>query len=123
MTEYLVKWAMNIEADTPEQAAEEALKIHRDVESEASIFNVIDLDTNISKLVDAVEDDDNRCNCTKIKEAYMKIWKAIENNEVAEGFFGFRDEFRMLIQNTEDIIDKDTKYQLVEEKICQNISD
>ena len=40
MTEYLVTWQIDIEADTPEEAAREALKIQRDLDSEAKHFEV-----------------------------------------------------------------------------------
>ena len=43
MTQYLVQWEMDIEADTPEEAASEALKVHRDPSSEATYFTVTQL--------------------------------------------------------------------------------
>lgn len=42
MPDYLVCWAINIAAKTPREAAVEALKIMRDVESTATIFDVFD---------------------------------------------------------------------------------
>lgn len=42
MTHYNVSWEMNIEADNPEAAAREALRIHRDPESIATVFEVWD---------------------------------------------------------------------------------
>ncbi len=40
MTQYLVKWEIDIEADTPEDAARQALEIQRDPESKATCFEV-----------------------------------------------------------------------------------
>ena len=42
MANYRVKWEIDIEADSPEEAAKEALKIQRDPDSVATIFDVID---------------------------------------------------------------------------------
>lgn len=39
---YRVEWNIDIEADSPEEAALEAQKIHRDHESTATIFQVIE---------------------------------------------------------------------------------
>ena len=38
--EYLVEWAIELVADSPEAAAEEALRVHRDPESTATVFSV-----------------------------------------------------------------------------------
>ena len=40
MSEYRVKWEIDIEADSPEEAARIALMIQRDQESEALFFEV-----------------------------------------------------------------------------------
>lgn len=40
MKNYLVTWEIEIEADTPRKAAEEALRIQRDSESMAKVFKV-----------------------------------------------------------------------------------
>ena len=40
MPRYFVQWEIDIEADTPELAALEALKIQRDCNSLATFFNV-----------------------------------------------------------------------------------
>ena len=40
MTRYLVSWEIDIDADTPEDAAKQALEIHRDPESTAEVFKV-----------------------------------------------------------------------------------
>ena len=37
---YLVTWEIDVEADSPEQAAKEALEIQRDTYSEATYFTV-----------------------------------------------------------------------------------
>lgn len=39
MTDYTVKWEINIEADSPEEAAMMALEIQRDPESQATFFD------------------------------------------------------------------------------------
>lgn len=38
---YRVKWEIDIEAGTPEQAAQQALAIQRDPESTATVFEVL----------------------------------------------------------------------------------
>jgi len=43
MPTYLVSWKIEIEADTPREAAEEALEIQRDPESLATLFEVLAL--------------------------------------------------------------------------------
>lgn len=40
VTEYLVRWEIQLYAKSPEEAARKALKIHRDPESIATIFQV-----------------------------------------------------------------------------------
>lgn len=40
MSEYLVTWSMSIEADDPVDAAQQALGIHRDPQSIATVFVV-----------------------------------------------------------------------------------
>jgi hypothetical protein len=40
MTEYRVTWKIDIEADSPEEAAEKALAVHRDPNSIATVFEV-----------------------------------------------------------------------------------
>ena len=39
---YLVTWNIDIEADSPKKAAEDALRIHRDPDSIATVFKVCD---------------------------------------------------------------------------------
>jgi hypothetical protein len=44
---YIVTWVIDIEAETPEEAAEKALEIQRDPESTATVFDVAwDVRTN-----------------------------------------------------------------------------
>ncbi|RLC88670.1 MAG: hypothetical protein DRJ03_01995 [Chloroflexi bacterium] len=52
MTEYLVVWKIELTADSPQEAAAEALKIHRDAESYATVFDVVDMDTGKEVRVD-----------------------------------------------------------------------
>jgi hypothetical protein len=40
MNGYRVTWEMDFEADTPEEAATQALAVHRDPESTATVFDV-----------------------------------------------------------------------------------
>jgi len=40
MTKYYVEWTIDIEADSPREAAEKALAIHRNPESTATVFSV-----------------------------------------------------------------------------------
>ncbi len=53
MTEYLVTWSMPIEADDPVDAAQQALGIHRNPSSIATVFIVEfdDPDTNEGRTV------------------------------------------------------------------------
>ena len=58
MTPFLVKWEIEIEAETPQEAAQKALEIQRDPESIANVFQVthpsgwgctIDLDKEVER--------------------------------------------------------------------------
>lgn len=44
--EYLVTWEMDIAATSPREAAELALGIHRDGQSIATVFTVVDRETD-----------------------------------------------------------------------------
>ena len=44
MPGYRVTWVIDLEADTPQQAAEQALAIQRNPESIATVFDVTDED-------------------------------------------------------------------------------
>lgn len=55
MPSYKIAWYIDVEADTPEEAAEEALGMQRDPESTATIFTVIDCETDKAICYDAVE--------------------------------------------------------------------
>lgn len=46
MAEYRVIWEIDIEADSPEEAAEKALIIQRDPESTATNFTVVHTQSN-----------------------------------------------------------------------------
>lgn len=43
-TSYRVRWEIDIDAETPREAAEEALAIQRDHACMATVFDIIDLD-------------------------------------------------------------------------------
>jgi hypothetical protein len=42
--EYRVTWTIDLDADSPESAADQALAIHRDPQSSATVFTVTDMD-------------------------------------------------------------------------------
>lgn len=50
--EYLVTWHIDIDADTPEEAAKRALEIQRNPESIATVFRVQTLDRSTDVTVD-----------------------------------------------------------------------
>lgn len=52
MTEFLVTWTINLYANTEREAAELALEMHRDKESIATEFEVLNIESNKSTLVD-----------------------------------------------------------------------
>ena len=52
MPEYLMTWKIDIEADTPQNAAEWALITQRDVQSIATVFTVRDKATGVEVDVD-----------------------------------------------------------------------
>lgn len=52
MKQYTVTWEIDIDANTPEEAAREALKIQRDTGSEATVFEVTDTSSEQTKTVD-----------------------------------------------------------------------
>lgn len=52
MKDYKVEWIIDISADSPEEAAKEALKIHRDNNSIATVFAVTDVETGDISVVD-----------------------------------------------------------------------
>lgn len=54
MKYYTVHWSIDLIANDPIDAAREALKIHRDAESMALVFKVIDEDGN-EETVDLME--------------------------------------------------------------------
>ena len=52
MAEFRVKWEMDIEADSPREAAEKALKIHRDPDSIATVFTTVRVSDGQVKHID-----------------------------------------------------------------------
>lgn len=56
MPEYRVKWDIDIEADSPREAAKEALSIQRDPGSEAVVFEVVDTDSGEIFTIDLLEE-------------------------------------------------------------------
>jgi hypothetical protein len=55
-TNYLVIWEVEMEADTPRQAAQKALEVMRDPESIGTVFKVIAADGE--HVVDLLEEED-----------------------------------------------------------------
>ena len=53
MNEYRVRWEIDIDADTPEGAVQEALRTQRDPTSLATIFEVYDAEGLLLDVVDA----------------------------------------------------------------------
>ena len=47
---YYITWDIDVEADSPYEAAREALRIHRDPDSIATVFNVHDELGNITTI-------------------------------------------------------------------------
>ena len=54
MTTYSVNWEIEVEAESPVEAARQALKIHRDQNSTATVFDVFDEEGNCTR-VDLLE--------------------------------------------------------------------
>ena len=54
MTSYSVNWQIDIESESPVEAARQALKIHRDQNSTATVFDIYDEDGNYTR-VDLLE--------------------------------------------------------------------
>lgn len=55
MNRYRVTWVIDLEADTPQQAAERALAIQRNPESIATVFDVCDDDGTNPIRIDLLE--------------------------------------------------------------------
>lgn len=58
MAQYKVYWEMDIEADSPREAAESALRVHRKEDSEAVFFTVEQLSTGESVDIDLLEEEE-----------------------------------------------------------------
>jgi len=57
MTKFRVAWEIDIEADTPREAAEEALKTQQEKGSEAVYFTVANFDTGETEDVDLLHEE------------------------------------------------------------------
>jgi len=53
MNEYTINWTIEVYADSPQAAAEQALEIMRDPASTATVFEVIEIGGNTVKMIDA----------------------------------------------------------------------
>lgn len=47
---YLVRWEIDVEADTPADAAQRALQIQRNPQSIATVFDVFDQEGHITRI-------------------------------------------------------------------------
>jgi hypothetical protein len=59
MTDYRVVWEIDIEADTPREAAEHALNIQQKHYTTATVFDVIDKKTLETTRVDLYSEEDD----------------------------------------------------------------
>ena len=60
MPDYLVTWEITIDANNPRDAAEEALRVHRDPGSTATVFSVRECDSDEDAVfVDLEEEEDS----------------------------------------------------------------
>ena len=57
MNEYLVSWEINVDGNTPREAALAALEIMRDGNHNAVVFDVVDGEGNVTR-VDLLEDEE-----------------------------------------------------------------
>jgi len=68
MPMYHVVWELDIMSDSPRKAAEEALRVQRDPQSQATVFDVREFDTEDDSqqidLSEDEEDDDGQAVCT-----------------------------------------------------------
>jgi len=56
MTDYLVRWEIDVEAETPQAAAAESLRIMRDPDSTATVFDVFADDKSKPERIDLADD-------------------------------------------------------------------
>ena len=56
MPEYEVKWIIEVDADSPMEAAELALEIQRDVDAQATVFHVNEKDSPVVSIIDLHND-------------------------------------------------------------------
>lgn len=55
MNSYSVVWAIDIDAESPEEAAQKALQYQRDPNSTATVFNVENVETGEQSTIDTAE--------------------------------------------------------------------
>lgn len=55
MKHYLVSWSIDIDADSPEEAAQKAQDIQKDPESIATYFDVLDVHSGETKQIDLLK--------------------------------------------------------------------
>ena len=86
--QYQVRWEIDIEADTPQEAAEEALHIQRDADSIATVFDVTDAETGETTNVDVNPGD----KLTKVQP--MKAPLSPEQEQEWEHEYGYRGKVK-----------------------------
>jgi hypothetical protein len=78
MTTYLVTWTIDIEADSPREAAVAALRIQRDPESIATVFKVQESRERLAGTVELL-DDGTRIDLTELDESEQRREELIES--------------------------------------------
>ena len=87
MKSYLVTWKIDIEADTPEEAAMQALIIHRDTESAAQHFSVTDCEANKTYSIDLSNE---RSTFEKELAPEDQVFWTDPDNGIGNGYFFIR---------------------------------
>lgn len=102
MPEYVVRWQMDFEADTPEDAARKALAVHRDPRSIATVFNVddgsasveVDLGEESGDVETTITEGKVMCACGSMRFRYEEnhgSTRAMSSNDGANGLLFYSD--------------------------------
>ena len=84
MTEYIVSWKINLDADSPQEAAQKALEIQRDPESIATVFKVVDLPTKTTTHVDLTPELDPAEEIYTVEEVEPGMFQSVFPSAQAE---------------------------------------
>ena len=77
MPEYRVHWEIDLDADSPREAAEKALTIHRNPESIATVFDVTDETGHTERIdLDEAEDEEACAACGRVFDEDESIIEA-----------------------------------------------